>query len=409
MSKEKVVLAYSGGLDTSVAIAWLKEKYNMDVIALALNLGQPENLLLIQRKALHVGAVESLVADADEEFISDFVVPSIQANALYEKKYPLSTSLSRPLIAKHLVRVARQFKATTIAHGCTGKGNDQVRIEAGIMALAPELNIIAPQREWVMSREEEIEYAREHDIEVPVTKESPYSVDENVFGRSVEAGILEDPYNEPPPDAYSWTVDALEAPDTPEYVEIGFARGVPVSINEDESGPHQIIPMLNKIAGAHGIGRIDMVEDRVVGIKSREIYECPAAMVLITAHRELEQLVLPGDLLQYKYGVEEAFAGQVYRGFWFSPLREALYEFIRKTQEQVTGVVRLKMYKGSCQVVGRKSPHSLYEHGLATYDRSDQFSHASAKGFIELYGLPGKVWAAKRQNSAPAEEGGQEI
>lgn len=408
MSREKVVLAYSGGLDTSVAIAWLREKYDLDVIAVVLNIGQPENLQQVQRKALRVGAVESIIADADQEFVDDFVVPAVQANSMYEKKYPLSTSLSRPLIAKVLVEAARKHGATAIAHGCTAKGNDQVRIEAGIMSLAPDLKIIAPQREWVMSREEEIEYAEQHSIDVPVTKSSPYSVDENIWGRSVEAGVLEDPNVEPPPDAFKWTVDPTEAPDTPEYLEIGFIEGVPVSLNEAESGPATIIPLINKIAGAHGVGRIDMVENRVIGIKSREIYECPAATVILAAHRELESLVLTRDLLHYKYLIEEAFAQQVYYGLWFSPLRQALSAFIHKSQEKVTGLVRLKLFKGSYQVVGRQSHFSLYDHGLATYDSSDQFSHESAKGFIELWALPYKVWASKQHPDQSAKAGESE-
>lgn len=399
MGKEKVVLAYSGGLDTSVAIKWLQDKYDLDVVAVALNVGQPENLHQIQRKALTVGALESLVIDAEDEFVADFVTPAIQANAMYEIKYPVTTSLSRPLIAKHLVETAKQHGSTTIAHGCTGKGNDQVRIETAIMALAPEMKIIAPQREWVMSREEEIEYAKSHGIEVPVTKASPYSVDENIWGRSVEAGVLEDPWQEPPPDAYQWTADPTEAPDTPEYVEVTFEGGKPTFLDEEQLSMVELIPELNRIAGKHGVGRIDMVENRLVGIKSREIYECPAATVLIAAHRELEALTLTRELAHYKYGIEEAYTQQIYFGQWFSPLRQCLQAFITASQERVSGTVRFKLYKGCLQVVGRKSPFSLYDHGLATYDRSDQFSHESAKGFIELWGLPNKVWAKKQGES----------
>lgn len=396
MAKEKVVLAYSGGLDTSVAVKWLQDKYDMDVIAVVLNIGQPENLLLIQRKALSIGAIESLIVDAQAEFINDFVAPAIMANTLYEKKYPVTTSLSRPLIAKHLVDTAKKRGASAVAHGCTGKGNDQVRIEAAVMTLAPDLKIIAPQREWAMSREEEIEYAKSQGIDVPVTKESPYSVDENLWGRSVEAGVLEDPWMEPPPDAYRWTTNPVEASDAPDYVEVVFEKGLPTLLNEEEMTLTEMIPELNQLAGRHGIGRIDMIEDRLVGIKSREIYECPAATVLIAAHRELESLTLTRDLLHYKYGVEEAYANLVYFGQWFSPLRQCLQAFIVASQERVSGTVRLKLYKGSCQVAGRKSPFSLYDYGLATYDRADQFSHESAKGFIELWGLPNKVWSKKQ-------------
>lgn len=396
MAKEKVVLAYSGGLDTSVAIKWLQDKYNMDVIAVVLNLGQPENLLLVQRKALEVGAIDSLIVDANKEFIDDFVFPALQANALYEKKYPISTSLSRPLIAKHMVEVAKAHGASAVAHGCTGKGNDQVRLETAIMALDPDIKIIAPQREWVMSREEEIEYAKSHNIEVPVTKAVPYSVDENFWGRSVEAGELEDPWVEPPPDAFSWTADPVDAPDTPDYLEIVFEHGKPVILNDQSLSMMELIPELNKLAGKHGIGRVDMVENRLVGIKSREIYECPAATVLIAAHRELESLTLTRDVLHYKYDIEEAYAREVYFGKWYSPLRLALQAFIDSTQHHVSGTARFKLFKGHCQIVGRKSPASLYDYGLATYDKSDQFSHEAARGFIELWGLPNKVWAKKQ-------------
>ncbi len=395
MSKEKVVLAYSGGLDTSVAIKWLREKYEVDVIAVAIDVGQPENLLAVQRKALALGAVGSLVVDAEAEFARDFIAPAIQANALYQRKYPLATALSRPLIAKKLVEAARKHGATSIAHGCTGKGNDQVRLDVTIGALAPDLRIIAPQREWGMNREQEIEYAKEHGIEVPVTTASPYSVDENMYGRSVEAGLLEDPWNEPPPEVWRWTSNPGETPEKPQYIELVFADGLPTVLNEDELGLVEIAKELNRIAGEHGVGRIDMVEDRVVGIKSREIYESPAATVLLMAHRELEALVLPRDLVRFKQTVEDAFSEQAYNGLWYSPLRESLSAFIAQSQKVVNGSVRLKLYCGCCTVVGRKSEASLYDLGLATYDEGDKFSHGSAEGFIDLFGLPTRVWAQK--------------
>jgi len=399
MAKDKVVLAYSGGLDTSVAIKWLQDKYDLDVIAVALDVGQPEDLGAIQKKALAIGAIESLVVDATDEFVDNYVTPSIKANALYERAYPVSTSLSRPLIGYYLVDVAKKHGANAIAHGCTGKGNDQVRIETAIMALHPDIKIIAPQREWAMSREEEIEYALANNIEVPVTKESPYSVDENLWGRSVEAGVLEDPWLEPPPDAYSWTKEPMKTPDETSYVEIGFEKGIPTIIDGEKLSLKEIILILNKAAGDNGVGRIDMVENRLVGIKSREIYECPAAIVIISAHQALESLTLTRELTHYKFGVEDAFSRAVYFGHWFSPLTDCLKSFIDSSQEHVTGSVRLKLYKGSCTVVGRNSKYSLYDHGLATYDQSDEFSHMSAKGFIDIWGLPNKVWSKKQGKS----------
>lgn len=397
MSKERVVLAYSGGLDTSVAIKWLREEYKVDVIAVAVNVGQSENLIMIQRKALAMGAISSLVVDAEEEYINDFIAPSLQANALYQRQYPLATALARPLIAKILVDSARENEATAIAHGCTGKGNDQVRFDMTIGALAPDLRIIAPQREWSMNREQEIEYARKHGIEVPVSKASPYSVDENLFGRSVEAGNLEDPWNEPPQEVWQWTQDPTDAPENPQYIEIVFENGLPTVLDENELGLGEIIKELNELAGSHGVGRIDMVEDRIVGIKSREIYESPAAIVLMTAHRALESLTLPGDLTNFKYQVEDAFGMLVYEGKWFSPLRSALSSFISEAQKTVRGTVRLKLHRGNCVVVGRKSTTSLYDVGLATYDQNDKFDHASAEGFIDLFGLPTRVWAHKHR------------
>ena len=397
MSKERVVLAYSGGLDTSVAIKWLREEYKVDVIAVAVNVGQSENLILIQRKALAMGAISSLVVDAEAEYINEYIAPSLQANALYQRQYPLATALARPLIAKILVDAARENEATGIAHGCTGKGNDQVRFDMTIGALAPDLRIIAPQREWSMNREQEIEYAREHGIEVPVTQASPYSVDENLFGRSVEAGNLEDPWNEPPHEVWQWTRDPMDAPDNPQNIEIVFEHGLPTVLDENELSLGEIIKELNQLAGDHGIGRIDMIENRIVGIKSREIYESPAATVLMAAHRALEDLTLPHELSNFKYQVEDAFGIQVYEGKWFSPLRLSLSAFISEAQKTVRGTVRLKLHRGNYAVVGRKSPASLYDVGLATYDQSDKFSHDSAKGFIDLFGLPTRVWAQKHR------------
>lgn len=395
MSKEKVVLAYSGGLDTSVAVKWLQEKYDVDVVAVAINVGQPEDMAAVQRKALTVGAISSVVVDAEKEFAADYIGPAIKANAVYERKYPLATALARPLIARKLVEAAGEHGAVAIAHGCTGKGNDQVRFDVTIGALAPDLRIIAPQREWGMNREQELEYAREHGIEVSVTKSSPYSIDENMYGRSIEAGSLEDPWVEPPPDVWRWTKDPTETPETPQYVDLSFVDGLPKILNGEELNLIELIKKLNRIAGEHGVGRLDMVEDRLVGIKSREVYECPAATVLLSAHRELESLVFPRELIRFKYLVEDAFADQAYNGLWFSPLTKALSAFVEETQFAVRGTVRLKLHNGNCIAVGRKSDASLYDLGLATYDESDKFSHASAEGFIELFGLPTRIWAKK--------------
>lgn len=398
MSKEKVVLAYSGGLDTSVAIKWLREKYDVDVIAVIVDVGQPENLLAVQRKALTMGAISALVVDAEAEFARDFIAPAIQANALYQRKYSLGTALARPLIAKVLVDVAREHEAVAIAHGCTGKGNDQVRFDVTIGALAPDLRIIAPQREWGMNREQEMAYAKEHNIEVPVTSASPYSVDENMYGRSIEAGVLEDPWVEPPPEVWRWTTDPMHTPEMADYVELTFKNGLPTVLNEDELGLAEIIKELNQLAGRNGVGRMDMIEDRVVGIKSREVYECPGAHVLLLAHQELEALVFPSDLIRFKHLVEDAFAEQAYSGLWYTPLREALSAFVANTQQFVRGSVRVRMQSGNCVVVGRKSDMSLYDRTLATYDESDRFSHASAEGFIDIFGLPTQVWAQKHRS-----------
>jgi len=394
--KETVVLAYSGGLDTSVAIRWLQERYDMDVVALAADLGQPGDLEAIRRKALDIGAVGAVTIDLKDIFAEEYVLPALKANALYEGKYPLATSLARPLIASTLVEEAKRRGAAAVAHGCTGKGNDQVRFDLTTMALGPELKIIAPLREWSMSREEEMEYASEHSIPVPVTTESPYSVDENLWGRSCEAGVLEDPMVEPPEDAYEWSVSPPEAPDSPEYLEIDFDSGCPVALDGQQMSLVDLIIELNQRGGKHGVGRIDMIENRLVGIKSREIYEAPAAIILIEAHRALESLTLTRETLHFKPILENKFSELVYYGLWYEPLREALAAAVESTQARVSGSVKVKLFKGDCVVVGRESEYSLYDYSLATYDRADAFSHRSSEGFIELWGLPLKVWGIKQ-------------
>ncbi len=393
-TKEKVVLAYSGGLDTSVAIRWLQEKYDLDVIAVSIDVGQPGDMKKNIERAKTIGAVAAYALDARVVFAEDYVWPSLKANALYQGIYPLSTSIARPLIAKLLVDVARKERASYIAHGCTAKGNDQVRFDVSIGALAPDLKIIAPMREWVMTREEEIDYAKKNDIPIPVKKACPYSTDENLWGRSCECGIIEDASKEPPEDSHEWTVSPLKAPNKPTYVEIGFEQGVPVSIDGRKLPPVELIMKLNKVAGENGVGRIDHVEDRLVGIKSRETYECPAAITLIKAHQALEGMVLIKDVLSYKKGIEQRFSELAYDGLWFSPLKDALDAFVDTTQRYVTGMVRIKLYKGNVEVVGRESPYSLYNEGLATYAKGDEFDHTSAKGFIYVWGLPLRTVAA---------------
>ncbi|NJL83685.1 MAG: argininosuccinate synthase [Chloroflexaceae bacterium] len=390
----KVVLAYSGGVDTSVCIPYLQQEWGVQqVIALAVDLGQGEELGPIQQKALKCGAVESLVANAIEPFVKEFAFPAIQANALYENRYPLSTALARPLIARLLVEAADKYGADAVAHGCTGKGNDQVRFDVAIAALNPDLKILAPAREWGMSREETIAYGERFGIESPVKKSSPYSIDRNLLGRSIEAGPLEDPMSEPPEEIYAMTQSLDKAPDAPDYGEIGFEGGIPVSLDGKVLGAIELIAQLNELAGRHGVGRIDMVENRVIGIKSREIYETPALLALIQAHRDLESLTLTADVTQYKRGLEETYSQLVYRGLWFSPLKEAIDAFIQKTQERVTGSVRLKFHKGHAIPVGRRSPYSLYSPALATYGADDRFDHKAAEGFIYIWGLPTRVWS----------------
>lgn len=397
MEREKVVLAYSGGLDTSVAIKWLMQKYSLNVITLTVDIGQGIDLNEIKNKAENLGVEKAYVLDLREEFVKDYIIPAIKSNAMYERVYPLATALSRPLIAKYLVKVAKENGAKYVAHGCTGKGNDQVRIDLGVKALAPDLEIIAPVREWNFSREEEIEYAIENNIPVPVSRKNPYSIDENLWGRSIEGGILEDPWQEPPEDIYLWT--KLENKE-PSYIEITFEKGIPVKLNGVEKDLVGLIEELNKIAGSYGIGRIDHIENRLVGIKSREIYEAPAAVVIIKAHEALEDLVLPRELAHFKRMLEDKYAELVYYGLWFDPFREALQAFMDKTQERVTGKVKIKLIPWNFSIVGRESPYSLYDHGLATYDKGSTFSTESAVGFIKLFGLQNYLYALKGGNNA---------
>jgi argininosuccinate synthase len=393
---EKVVLAYSGGVDTTVCIPYLMNEWGVkEVITLAADLGQGDELAPIQQKALKCGAAESLVADATESFVRDYAFPAIQANTLYENRYPLSTALARPLIAKLLVEAAEKYGADAVAHGCTGKGNDQVRFDVGIMTLNPNLKVLAPAREWGMSREEAISYGEKFGLEFPVKKSSPYSIDRNLLGRSIEAGPLEDPMTEPPEEIFLMTSAIADTPNEPEYVTIGFERGLPVSLNGEQLAPVALITKLNELAGKHGIGRIDMLENRVVGIKSREIYEAPALLVLIHAHRDLESLTLTADITQYKQGIEQTYGELIYRGLWYSPLKEALDGFIQKTQERVTGEVRVKLFKGNAMIVGRQSDNSIYTPDLATYGAEDEFDHKAAEGFIYIWGLPTRVWSQK--------------
>jgi argininosuccinate synthase len=394
----KVVLAYSGGVDTTVCITYLKQEWGVqDVITLAADLGQGDELEPIRAKALKSGALESLVVDAKDIFVREYAFPAIQANALYENRYPLSTALARPLIAKLLVEAAEKYGADAIAHGCTGKGNDQVRFDVSIGALNPKIKILAPAREWKMSREETIAYGERHGLSFPVKKSSPYSLDRNLLGMAIEAGPLEDPWVEPPEDVFQMTKSLVDAPNEPEYVEISFEGGIPVALNGNVIDPVQLILQLNQIVGRHGIGRIDMIENRLVGIKSREIYETPALLVLIHAHRDLESLTLTRDVTQYKRGLEETYSQLIYNGLWYSPLKAALDGFIQETQKQVSGTVRLKLFKGNANIVGRKSENSIYSHDLATYGAEDTFDHKAAEGFIYVWGLPTRLWSDKNR------------
>lgn len=393
MAKEKIVLAYSGGLDTSVSVKWIQEKYGYDVIALGLDVGEGKDLEAIKQKALNVGAVKAYMIDAKELLAKEYILPALKANCLYEGKYPLSSALSRPLISKLLVEVAEKEGAAAVAHGCTGKGNDQVRFEVSIQALNPSLKVVAPVREWGMNRDEEIEYAKANDIPVPVDLDNPFSIDANIWGRACEAGVLEDPWAEAPEAAFDWTNPIELTPDQAEYVEIEFEKGVPIALNGEKLPLVPLIEALNELGGKHGVGRIDHIENRLVGIKSREVYENPAALILINAHKELEFLTLPREVTQFKTQVEQQMAKIIYEGLWYSPLKVALDAFIDETQKVVSGTIRVKLHKGNHTVVGRKSEHSLYNEELATYSKGDAFDHNAAVGFIKIWGLPTKVYS----------------
>ncbi|MCW3998355.1 MAG: argininosuccinate synthase [Candidatus Bathyarchaeota archaeon] len=387
---EKIVLAYSGGLDTSVLIKWLQENYDAQVITVTVNVGQQEDLKEIEEKALKLGVLKHYSIDAKKEFAKDYVFPAIKANALYEGKYPISTSLSRPLIVKKMIKVAEENEATGLAHGCTGKGNDQVRFDISFASLAPDLKIIAPVREWNMTREEEIEYAIKKGIKVSSAAKK-YSIDQSIWGRSIECGILEDANKEPPEDAFEWTVSPENAENTPEYVSIKFEAGVPTRLNNEDMEPLRLISALNTIGGKHGVGRIDHIEDRLVGLKSREIYECPAATVILEAHKDLEKMVLTRHEVAFKQNVDSQWTFLAYAGLWNDPLRNDLEAFINKSQEKVDGEVRLKLFKGGLQVVGRSSEFSLYDKNLVNYNIKTGFNQSYSKGFIELWGLQTKM------------------
>ena len=396
---DKAVLAYSGGVDTSVAIRWLREKYNLDIITLTVDIGNVANMEAIKQKALDVGAIKAIVINARKPFVDSFVFPALQADAIYEGRYPLATALGRPLIAQLMVDTAKKEGATTIAHGCTGKGNDQVRFDVCTAALAPELKVIAPAREWGMTREQTIAYAQKYNIPIPITVSSPYSIDENLWGRSAECGVLENPWNEPPEDAFEWTKPPAETPDKAVYIEIGFAKGIPISFNGEELDGITLIQKIHDLAALHGVGRIDHVENRLVGIKSREIYEAPAAVVLLQAHLALEGLVMTRDQLRFKDKVAVEYADLAYNGLWFGGLRQDLAAYVESSQRYATGTIRIKLYKGICQVVGRKSPYSLYDFSLATYDKGDVFDQSASPGFIHLWGLPVRTQARIQQSN----------
>ena len=390
MAKEKVVLAYSGGLDTSVAIKWIQDQ-GYDVVACCLDVGEGKDLEFIKNKALSVGAIKSYVIDAKEEYANELALVAMQAHTLYEGKYPLVSALSRPIIAKKLVEVAELEGAVAVAHGCTGKGNDQVRFEVSISALNPDLKVMAPVREWKWSREEEIQYAIDNDIPIPINLDSPFSIDQNLWGRSNECGVLEDPWAAPPEEAYELTASLEKTPDVADVIELTFEQGVPVAIDGIPCKLSDLILELNQLAGQHGVGRIDHVENRLVGIKSREVYECPGAMTLIKAHKELEDITLVKEVAHFKPVIEKKLTELIYEGLWYSPLKDALLGFLKETQKTVNGVVRVKLFKGHAIVEGRKSENSLYNEKLATYTTEDEFDHSAAVGFISLWGLPTKV------------------
>src|ERR1041385_8242652 len=397
--KRKIVVAYSGGLDTSVMVRWLMNKYHADIITATGNLGQKKELEGVREKALKTGVSKVYIRDLTQEFVEDYIFPTLKAGALYGKSYPMATSLGRPLLAKMLVDVARKEGATMVAHGCTGKGNDQVRFEVSIAALAPELTVLAPLREWEFkSREEEIAYAKKHRIPVTATKASPYSIDENIWGTSIECGVLEDPMVEPPADAYQRTVAPEDAPNKAEYISIDFEGGVPIKLNGKKTDQVQLLHTLNEIGGRNGIGRLDLVENRLVGIKSREIYEAPAATILHFAHTELERLTLDKSVFNMKTQLSLEYANLVYNGLWYSPLRKALDAFVNETQQRVSGTVSVKLFKGNVIVAGRSSKYSLYNAKLATYTKEDQFDHKASEGFIKIFGLPVKTYQQVHKN-----------
>ena len=395
---KRVVLAYSGGLDTSVAVKWIGEEWGAEVIALAVDVGQgvDDDWETIRARAITAGAVEAIVVDARAEYAQDFVTPALRANALYEGKYPLVSALSRPVIVRHLVRAAREHNADAVAHGCTGKGNDQVRFEVSTRALAPDLEVLAPVREWGLTREDSIEYAAKHGIPIRVRKDSPYSVDENLWGRTIECGILEDPWVEPPEEVYALTSKATDAPREPRELAIGFEGGVPVTLDGTATPLHELVPAVSAAVGAYGWGRIDMVENRRVGIKSREIYECPGSLALLLAHADLESITLERDLMREKARLEPRYAELVYDGLWHSPLRRSLDAFVDASQAPVTGEVRLRLEPGRCFVAGRRAEHGLYDYELATYAAADAFRHEDAAGFVRLWGLGVETVARKQ-------------
>ena len=392
--KGKVVLAYSGGLDTSVAVVWLSEQ-GYDVVTMTADVGQEViDLEAAKSKSLHSGSVKAYIFDLKKTFVENFVWPSLKANGMYQGTYPLTSALSRPLIAKTLVDIANKEGAVAVAHGCTGKGQDQVRIEVCANALNPKLDVLAPVRDWHFSREAEMQYAIDHGIPVKATTASPYSIDENLWGRSIECGLLEDPWNEPPEDAYELTANPLAAPDTPDYVEIAFEKGIPVALNGEKMDGVKLILTLNKLAGKHGVGRVDMVEDRLVGFNSREVYECPAPIALINAHRALETMTLDKRVLAAKKELEIKFAELTYEGYWYSPLKNCIDAFVNETQQYVNGTVKLRLFKGQAVVRGMKAGKSIYKHDLATYSEGDAFDHSAAVGFIKIWGLPIKTWTS---------------
>jgi len=402
----KIVVAYSGGLDTSVMVKWLKDKYDAEIITYTGDLGQRKELVGLEEKARKTGASGVYIEDLKEEFVTNYIFPALKAGALYEGAYLMATALGRPLLAKRLVELAKKEGATLVAHGCTGKGNDQVRFEVSVGALNPSLKVIAPVREWEFkSREEEIEYAKAHGIPVAATVKNPYSIDENLWGIAIECGVLEDPMAEPPADAYQITTAPEDAPATPEYIEIEFEAGVPVALNGAQMSGGERVEKLNEIAGAYGVGRVDLVENRLVGIKSREIYEAPAATVLHFAHTELERLTLEKSVAHYKTLIAEEYASLIYNGLWFSPLKQAFDAFVNETQKNVTGLVRVKLYKGTVSVVGRTSPYSLYDKSLATYTVEDSFEHKASEGFIKIFGLPLKTISRVQELNAVTEAG----